>query len=100
MLPVPARQESALDVLVHTFDDYLTSTRGLARITRQHYLPIVRRFLQERIGAGPLVLHALGLHYMTQFLLRHAVTVSPRHAPSIVSALRTSCPLLTLRCDL
>ena len=100
MLPVPARQESALDVLVHTFDDYLTSTRGLARITREHYLPIVRRFLQERFGAGPLVLHALGLHDMTQFLLRQAVTVSPRHAQSIVSALRTFCRFLVQRGDM
>ena len=100
MLPVPVRQDSALDVLVHAFDDDLTSARGLARIPRDHSCPIVRRFLQERFGAGPLVLQALGLHDMTQFLLRQAVTVSPRHAPSIVRALRPFCRFLVQRGDL
>ena len=100
MLPIPVRQKSALDVLVQAFDDYLTAVRGLARITREHYLPIVRRFLQERFGTGPLVLHALGIHDLTQFLLRQAATVSPRHAQSIVSALRTFCRFLVQRGDL
>ena len=100
MLSVPARQESALDVFVQAFDDYLTSTRGLARITRDHYLPLVRRFLQERFGTGPLVFQALNLHDGTQFLLRQAATVSPRHAQLIVSALRTFCRFLVQRGDL
>ena len=100
MLPVPAQQDSALDVLVQAFDDYLTSVRGLARITRDHYLPIVRRFLQERFGTGPLVFHTLDIHDVTQFLLRRAATVSPRHAQSIVSALRTLCRFLVQRGDL
>jgi site-specific recombinase XerD len=100
MLPVPPRQDSALDVLVHTFDHYLTSVRGLARITRAHYLPIVRRFLQECFGTGPLVLHALALHDVTQFLLRQATTVSPRRAQYIVSALRTFCRFLVQQGDM
>jgi site-specific recombinase XerD len=100
MLPVPVWQQSALDVLVQAFDDYLPSVRGLARSTREHYLPIVRRFLQERFGTGPLVLHALGLHAMTPFLLRQATTVRPRHAQSIVSALRTFCRFLVQRGDM
>jgi site-specific recombinase XerC len=87
-------------MLAQAFDDYLTSVRGLALITREHYLPIVRRFLQERFGTGPLVLHALGIHDMTQFLLRQAATVSPRHAQSIVSALRTLCRFLVQRGDM
>lgn len=89
MLPIPVQQQSALDLLVQAFDDSVTAVRGLARITRAHSLPIVRRFLQERCGTGPLVLHALGLHAMTQCLLRQAATVSPRHAQAIVRALRT-----------
>jgi len=99
-LPVPARQASALEVLVQAFDDYLTSARGLAHITRDHYLPLVRRFLQERFGTGPLVFQALTIHDVTQFLLRQAATVSPRHAQSIVSALRTFCRFLVQRGDL
>lgn len=99
-LSAPARQASALDVLVQAFDDYLTSARGLARITREHYLPIVRRFLQERFGTGPLGFQALTLHDVTQFLVRQAATVSPRHAQLIVSALRTFCRFLVQRGDL
>ena len=100
MLPVPTRQDSALDVLVQTFDHYLTSVRGLARITREHYRPSVRRFLQERFGTGPLVLHALALHDVTQLLLRQAATVSPRRTQYIVSALRTFCRFLVQRGDI
>lgn len=100
MLPVPARPDSALDVLVQAFDDYLTSVRGLARIPRDHSLPIVRRVLQERLGTGPLVFQALTLHDVTPLLLRPAATVSPRHAPSIVRALRTLCRVLVQRGDL
>jgi len=61
---------------------------------------MVRRFRQERCGTGPRVLHALGIHDMTQFLLRQAATVSPRHAQSIVSALRTLCRFLVQRGDM
>jgi site-specific recombinase XerD len=100
MLPVPIRPASAIDVLVQAFDHYLTSARGLARITRDHYLPVVQRFLQERFGAGPLLFQTLTLHDVTQFLLRQATTVSPRHTQSIVSALRTFCRFLVQRGDL
>jgi hypothetical protein len=100
MLPTPAQQHSSLDVLAQAFDDSLTSARGLAHLTRAHSLPIVRRFLQERFGTGPLVLHALDLHDVTQFLRRQAAAVSPRHAPSIVSALRTLCRFLVQRGDM
>ena len=92
--------KQARAVLVHAFDDSLTSARGLARLTREHSLPLVRRVLQERCGAGPLVLQALGRHDRTPFLLRQAVTVSPRHAQAIVSALRTWCRLLVQRGDM
>jgi integrase len=100
MLPVPARQQSALDVLVHAFHDSLTAARGLSLITREHYLPIVRRFLQERFGPGPLVLPALDIHDVPQFLLGRATTVSPRHAHYLVSARRTLCRFLVQRGDM
>ena len=97
MLPVAVRQESPLDVLARAFDHYLTAERGLAPITRGHYLPIMRGFLQERFGTAPLLLHTLNLHDVTQFLLRHASRVSPRRAQYLVSALRTFCRFLVHR---
>jgi hypothetical protein len=66
MLPVPVQPKSSLDMLAQAFDDSLTSERGLARITREHYLPMVRRFLQERLGTGPRGLPALNIHDGTQ----------------------------------
>jgi site-specific recombinase XerC len=45
------------------------------------------------------VLHALGIHDRTQLLLRQAATVSPRHAHSIVRALRPLCRFLVQRGD-
>ncbi len=100
MLPVPARQQSAIDVLADAFADYLTHERDLSLITRDNYLPIVQRFLQERFGAGPLLLHRLGIHDVTQFLLRQSAAVSPRRAQYIVSALRAFCRFLLQRGEL
>jgi site-specific recombinase XerD len=99
MLPTPAQPHSSLAVLAQAFDHHVTSERGLAHITRAHYLPIGRRFLQERCGTGPLVLHALDLHDVTQLLLRQAAAVSPRHAQALVRALRTFCRCLVQRGD-
>jgi integrase/recombinase XerD len=97
MLPVAGRQDSPLDVLERAFDHYLAAERGLAPITREHYLPIMRCFLQEHFGTAPLLLHTLGLHDVTQFLLRHTSRLSPRRAQYLVSALRTFCRFLVHR---
>ena len=89
LLPIPVRQESRLDVLERAFRHYLDNDRGLSLATQINYLPIVRGFLQERFGTGPLLLNTLGLHDVTQYLLRHTATLSPRHAQLLVSTLRT-----------
>lgn len=94
MLPVAVRQDSPLDMLACAVDHSLTAERGLAPITRGHDLPIRRGLLQERFGTAPLLLHTLGLHDVTQFLLRHASRVSPRRAHYLVRALRTFCRFL------
>jgi site-specific recombinase XerD len=100
LLPIPARQERALDVLARALYHYLGDERGLAPATQRNYLPIMRRFLQERFGTGPLSLNALGLHDVTQFLRRHAATTSPRRAQLLVAALRAFCRFLVHRGDL
>ena len=61
LLPIPVRQESRLDVLERAFRHYLDQERGLALATQINYLPIVRGFLQERFGDGPLLLNTLWL---------------------------------------
>jgi len=97
MLPIPARQQSPIDVLAGAFADYLTHERGLALITREQYLKIVQRFLKECFGDSPLLLHGLGIHDVTQFLLRQTAVLSPRRAKYVVSALRTFCRFLLQR---
>jgi site-specific recombinase XerD len=100
-LPLPPmRQESRLDGLERAFGHFLVNERGLSPATQSNYLPMVRRFLQERFGDGPLLLNTLSLRDVTPHLLRHTPTMSPRHAQLLVTALRTFCRFLVYRGDL
>jgi site-specific recombinase XerC len=58
------------------------------------------RLLMDTSSAFPIHFLKIYIHDVTQFLLRQAATVSPRHAQLIVSALRTFCRFLVQRGDL
>lgn len=84
----------------HDYAKYLSQERGLAPATLLNYLPIVRRFLTERFGAGPVKLNALCAQDVHQFILRQAHKVSPGHAKLIVTALRSLLRYLHQRGDM
>lgn len=98
--PIPASDESVLQHVERHFEHYLAHARGLAPATLCRDLPMVRGFLRERSGSGPLRLHERALHDGTRFLLRHAHTVSPRRAKRLVAALRAFCRFLQHRGDI
>jgi hypothetical protein len=100
LLPLPARQDSALDVRERTVSHSLVDARGLAPATPRNSLPLMRRLLQERCGTGPGSRNARGLHDGTQVLRRHAATTSPRRAQLLVAALRAFGRFLVHRGDL
>ena len=55
----PSPPSSALDCALHDFSQYLTRQRSLAPPTITNYCRVIRAFLGERFGSGPIVLAEL-----------------------------------------
>ena len=70
------------------FKRYLAQERGLSAAILHTYLPVVRQFLRERFGCGPIEFSALCATDLTRFVQRHAHERSPRTAQHMVGALR------------
>jgi site-specific recombinase XerD len=94
---LPVVDESPLGQLQRQYEQYLTAERGLAPVTISKYVDVLRRFLTDRFGNGPLEFHALDVSTITTFVIRHAHTMSPRYAQGMVSALRSICQFLRQR---
>ena len=79
------------------FESYLVLERGLTRATQVNYLPVVRCFLRERFGNGPICLDELISADVVGFVRRQAAVHSPGGAKIIVSGLRSFLSFLLLR---
>jgi site-specific recombinase XerD len=93
----PVVDDSPLGQLQREYARYLTTERGLAPVTVSDYVDVLRRFLTERFGNGPLDFSTLTASTITTFVIRQARTMSPRYAQSMVSALRSICRFLRQR---
>jgi site-specific recombinase XerD len=83
------RDDSAIARLLSRYEPHLRQERGLASVTVANYLPIVRRFLAERFGDGPVHLDTLNPSDLEGFVVRHARSMSAKRAQLMVSALRS-----------
>jgi site-specific recombinase XerD len=95
--PTPAVDQSPLGQLQRQYEQYLTAQRGLAPVTVSKYIGVLRWFLLDRFGNGPLELGALDVSTITTFVIRHARTMSPGYAKGMVTALRSICQFLLQR---
>jgi len=95
--PAPMVDESPLGQLQRHYEQYLTAERGLAPVTVLKYVDVLRWFLTDRFGNGPLELGALDVSTITTFVIRHARTTSPGCAKGMVTALRSICHFLLQR---
>lgn len=68
---------------------YLRQERGLAPSTLVNYLRVIRGFLMERFGKGPLQLSALCAADVVLFVRRQAGRVPPKVAKLATTALRS-----------
>lgn len=93
----PVVDESPLGQLQREYERYLTTERGLAPVTVSDYVKVLRWFLTDRFGAGPLALGSLTVATLTTFVIEQARMKSPRYAQGIVSALRSICRFLQQR---
>jgi len=95
--PIPLVDESPLGQLQRDYEQYLMNERGLAPVTVSDYVDVLRRFLTDRFGNGPLELGMLDVSTITTFVIRRARTMSPRYAQGMVTALRSICRFLRQR---
>lgn len=95
--PMPLVDESPLGQLQRDYAQYLTTERGLAPVTVSDYVDVLRGFLTDRFGNGPLELGTLDVSTITTFVIRRAHTMSPRYAQRMVTALRSICRFLRQR---
>lgn len=93
----PVVDDSPLGQLQREYVRHLTAERGLAPVTVSGYVDVLRRFLTEQFGNGPLDFSALTVSTITTFVIRQARTMSPRYAQGMVSALRSICRFLQQR---
>lgn len=92
--PPPVCAQTPLICLLGQYEKYLRAERGLTTATVANYLPVVRRFLTERFEEGLLPLRLLPLRELapadgSQFILRHADSLSAGRAKLLVTALRS-----------
>jgi site-specific recombinase XerD len=85
--PTPTRDDSPLAAILTRYERHLRSERGLAAATVINYLPCIRKFLMER--KKPLVVREVRSCDVSDFLLRHAPTMSPRRAQLVTAAFRS-----------
>lgn len=85
----PTVDQSPLTPLRRRYEDYLQRTRGVASVTPLRYWPFLQRFLVDRFGDGPLLLHRLTPDDVSSFLLCHARASTPGMARLMVTALRS-----------
>lgn len=98
LAPLPAVvDDSPLGQLQREYARHLTAERGLAPVTVSDYVDVLRRFLTEQFGSGPLDFGTLTVSMVTRFVIRQARTMSPRYAQGMVSALRSICRFLRQR---
>jgi site-specific recombinase XerD len=95
--PAPVVDASPPGQLQRDYAQYLRIERGLAPATVTDYCRVLRWFLTDRFGDGPLDLQVLDVSTITTFVIRRASTMSPRYAKSLVTALRSICQFLWQR---
>src|SRR5215831_10867651 len=87
--PTPTCDDSPLAAILTRYERHLRSERGLATATVINYLPCIRKFLMERFREKPLVIREVRSSDVSDFLLRHAPTMSPRRAQLLTAAFRS-----------
>jgi CRISPR-associated endonuclease Cas1 subtype II len=83
------RDVSPLAAILDRYEKHLRSERGLTTATIINYLPFARKFLSDRFGEGPFLLKVVRPCDISDFILRHARTMSCRRAQLMTTAFRS-----------
>lgn len=100
-LPAVEVDDTPISRMELEFARHLVEQRGLSQSTLAQYLPVVRSFLGERFGVGPLLLRELGAGDVTGFVLHSSRSRRTRSGKTMATvALRSFFRFLRLRGDL
>ena len=95
--PQPSDDSSPSARLEERYARYLAEERGLAQTTVINCRGFAGHFLVERFGQGPTLLRDLSPADVTDFLLRHLRSMSPKRAQLMGSSLRSFLRFLFLK---
>ncbi len=84
----PSPPDNALDRALDDFSQYLAQQRSLAQTTITIYRRVIRDFLGERFGSGPILPGELSAADVRQFVLRRAQSCGGATVRQVASALR------------
>jgi site-specific recombinase XerD len=96
----PNIEKNDLDCIMCDFSRHLEDERGLSQATLHNYIPLIRNFLSEYFSSDHIVLSEIDASSASQFVLRHARTMSTRSAQLMTSALRVFFRFLRVRGDI
>lgn len=72
-----------------SYEQYLAEARALAKATLLNYVPLIRGFLKDRFGDGPVKLSRLRASDVVGFVQRHVPHLHLKRAKLLTTALRS-----------
>jgi len=86
---IAARRPTAVECCAREYADYLSDVRAVAPATILVYVPLVRGFLGDRFGAGPVRLTRLNAGDVVRFVQHQAAHLHLQRAKLLTTALRS-----------
>lgn len=83
------RRASSVERCAQAYARHLRDARALAEVTVVHYVPLVREFLAERFGDGPVRLARLTAADVVGYVQRRAPQWHPKRAKLLTTVLRS-----------
>jgi integrase/recombinase XerD len=86
---VPPQRLTPVERCAQTYWQYLAEARALATATMVNYVPLIRGFLKDRFGDGPVNLSRLRARDVVGFVQRQAPVLHLKRAKLLTTALRS-----------
>jgi len=86
---ISAPQLTPAERCAQTYSQYLDEARALTRATMLNYVPLIRGFLKDRFGDGPVKLSRLRASDIVRFVQHQAPLLHLKRAKLLTTALRS-----------
>src|SRR5437763_5766824 len=86
---VTAPPQTAIEIALRQFQQYLRQERSLSEATVINYTPVARSFLSQRFPRGTLHFQQITASDITAFVQRQATLITSKRAALVVTGLRS-----------